>query len=96
MISLMNCETMRPRKKFEKKKKLVLFVLCVFLWILIIFVLYLDLYFGKKMEIVLYQFFFLEIVDIDMRKKKREDDEKWEKLSVNGPLLNTIDMQSNG
>jgi len=28
------------------------------------------------MEIVLDQLFFLEIVDIDMRKKKREDDEK--------------------
>jgi len=48
------------------------------------------------MKIVLDQLFFSEIVDIDTRKKKREDDEKWEKLSVDGPLLNRIDMQSNG
>jgi len=32
------------------------------------------------MDIVLDQLFFLEIVDIDMRKKKREDDEKWKKI----------------
>jgi len=30
MISLMNCETMRPRKKFEKKKKIGAFCVVCF------------------------------------------------------------------
>jgi len=30
-----------------------------------------------------------------MNKKKREDDEKWTKLGVDGSLLTTMDMQSN-
>jgi len=33
----------------------------------------------------------LENVDIDTRKK-REDDEKWKKLSADDSLLNTMDM----
>jgi len=31
-----------------------------------------------------------------VRKKKREDDEESKNLGVDGSLLNTMDMQSNG
>ena len=37
----------------------------------------------------------LENLDRDPRKK-RKDDEKWKKLDVDGSLLSTMDMQSNG
>jgi len=47
----------------------------------------LDLSFGKKKN--------LENLDRDPRKK-RKDDEKWKKLDVDGSLLSTMDMQSNG
>jgi len=48
----------------------------------------LDLYFEKKnLE---------NMDDIDMRKKKRKNDEKQKKLDADGSLLNTMDMQSNG
>ena len=49
---------------------------------------FLDLYFEKKnLE---------NMDDIDMRKKKRKNDEKQKKLDADGSLLNTMDMQSNG
>jgi len=38
----------------------------------------------------------LEKFDENLSKKKREDEEKEKKLGVDGSLLDTMDLQSNG